>query len=338
MKLTSGIINLNQRKTDKMDIEEINLKWRTLQSKNSDKVNSLRIDGICIPQLFLGVNKLTQRCLMLKLPEAYSTQIQSSIKQNLSLELFSETNWLVLTLLDDEFVDVFNELIISVYNRVFKLMEPKACITEFVSIYYKWSDFFTKAQNYTLSEEEIKGLFGELIILKELILESGPEEIDSILNSWKGPYDTGHDFVGDAGNIEVKTKNENIEHVKVSSEYQLQKENGKNLDFFVVTVRPKAVDGISLSDLILVIKSLVIVNMGDYAIILNALFKKGLTPANFYEYDSIKLKPINIIKYDVMNIEFPTLNRDNLNLAINTVSYKLNLLAIARFKKNETIL
>jgi len=148
-----------------MEIQDLNNKWLLLEGEITGNFKSLRLDSKSIPDLFIGRSVEGNRCLILKLPQGYKADFQSSIRQNLSLELFEKSRWIVLSLLEEQYYDLFNDLILSIYNKVVHIDKASIYVSELLKTYYKWSEFFLDSSSYGLSDEEIKGLFGELTIL-----------------------------------------------------------------------------------------------------------------------------------------------------------------------------
>jgi hypothetical protein len=66
-----------------------------------------------------------------------------------------------------------------------------------------WQDFMQRARDGVLSAEAEIGLFGELLILSEILKSETPPL--AVLNGWEGPIDGLQDFVFGAGAIEVKS-------------------------------------------------------------------------------------------------------------------------------------
>lgn len=81
-----------------------------------------------------------------------------------------------------------------------------------------WKRFFKK-NTAPLSEEEVRGLIGELEILSRMITAYG---VDAALETWKGPDGELHDFRYDAFRIEVKTwVNESAPRIFISHPSQI---------------------------------------------------------------------------------------------------------------------
>jgi hypothetical protein len=81
-----------------------------------------------------------------------------------------------------------------------------------------WRRFF-QHRNDGLSEEEVRGLIGELEILSCLIRDHG---VDTAMDSWKGPRGELHDFHLPVFRIEVKTWiNESLPRIFISDPSQI---------------------------------------------------------------------------------------------------------------------
>ncbi|WP_413060856.1 PD-(D/E)XK motif protein [Sphingomonas carotinifaciens] len=66
-----------------------------------------------------------------------------------------------------------------------------------------WQDFMRRPGDDRLSNEQEVGLFGELVMLEQLI-RAGVSPVDAV-ECWEGPLDGLHDFAIGAGAIEVKS-------------------------------------------------------------------------------------------------------------------------------------
>jgi len=313
-----------------MELNELSQKWALLASSGNKNINSIRLDSNALPNLFIGINQNLNRCLILQLPLDYKADFQTSVKQNLSLELFEDTRWVVMSLLDEQYIDLFDDLIYSIYNKIKDMNLPSDYMSEFLKTYYKWSEFFQENNGNTLSDESVRGLFGELVFLHNILEESDSILLNDVLNSWKGPYDTGHDFVGEFKNIEVKTKTDLSSGIRISSEYQLQCEIGKELELVIVIVKTDS-SGFSLRDLINLIRELVIVRLGDYTILLKAISQKGLTLKNISNYEHLRYIPQELIGYSCDSNDFPKLITHNIPDAIDSLSYRIKVHLIEHY-------
>jgi hypothetical protein len=305
-----------------MEVKELKEKWKRLNPDHIKGFRSLRITGDSKPDIYIGLDEKGNQCLILKLPTNYRVGIQPAIKENLSLEMFSDKSLIVLKLFYKEYADLFDDLIISLFNKIKEISDPKTYTQEFIQFFYKWSEFFSDKVNERLSEEKVKGLFGEVLVLNQLLAETNPENINDVLTSWRGPYDAVNDFIQEHQNLEVKTKDLAVSHVHISSEFQLEPEQGKVITLIVVDVS-KNQSGASLKDLLNHSRELVTTRLGNISILLKAIFKKGLTFQNLHEYDVYRFVPRSIVSYRCDHPRFPKIIRSALPNSIDQVSYSL---------------
>lgn len=313
-----------------MDANELESKWSGLRPDAQGTFKSLRITGDCIPDLYIGIDLNNTRCLILKLPERHSTNFVTVVKQNLSLEFFGETNWVLLKLSNALYKDLFNDLILSLYDKVKALIDVNQYTTILIDVFYRWSEFFEDGSANILSEEIIMGLVGEMHYLVWEIENGAPLEINEILLSWHGPFDRGNDFVFNNRNVEVKTKQIDALDVMISSEFQMQPEIGKGLHLIVVDL-VKEQEGISLSDLTNKVRSLIVSRMGDFSILLKAFRQKGLTMLNISNYDHIKFTFVSMLGYDCIRESFPKINVDTKPRLVNNVKYNIRISELGSF-------
>lgn len=314
-----------------INYEALEKVWEILIHSGKDEFEFYSFDnGRSETPIFIGLNSKKNRCLLLELPVDVSVDFINSEKENLSLSYFEDTNYIVLELTDNSYFDLFNDLIISIYQRIYNFKETQKAINTFVKMFYKWSEFFDDKNSNKLSEESIKGLWGEMYVLKNLIENTESKYLNEILTAWKGPYDKGHDFELENKSIEVKTKDVTKQNIIISSEYQLEIENGKDLELLVLSVDKDYINGKSLSDLFNLIKESIISKLGDFTIVLDALLQKNITQKNIYKYDNFRFKEIEEIVFGCTE-NFPCLKKSNTDQSIHSLRYSLNLSYLTSF-------
>jgi hypothetical protein len=315
-----------------MTITELNQKWSGLsEDPITSGFRSLRISSDCICELYLGISKEGKRCLILALPDNKHLDFKGIQKENLSIEYFREKNLIVLQLTDNDFRDLFDDLILSLYQGIKNISQVDEYSNYFIQAFYRWSEFFENKKSDLLSEEAIKGIIGELLVLKLLITASASPEINFLLKSWTGPYDKGNDFELENQNLEVKTKSPSGIEVIISSEFQLEVPHGKGLELFVVSLLSEFTVGIHIRDLILEINKLIQESSGDNTIFWKALSQKNISAKNVNQYDRYKFKPINWISYNCVDENFPKLNKSNIPEEISALKYTLRMNLLKSF-------
>lgn len=314
-----------------MNVSDIEQKWSLIEGNKGEGYKSIRLSNICIPELFIGCKNDFERSLILKLPEDFKINLKSVIKQNLSLTYFKESEWILLTLNDITYLDLFNELVLSVYNRIEKIYEADKYTNELIKTFHKWCDLFEESAEGRLDERTIMGLFGEMRILIDLISTSDSTNINSILEGWKGPYDSNHDFEFDSEALEVKTCMITNPFLKIASEYQLDADTGKSLQLIAVKIEPNYLSGDSLSVYLDRIRNITLENQGDFSIILRAIKQKNLSPLSIHEYDNFKYKALASVYFNCTETGFPRIVRSEIPDEIGKTKYELCITELTKY-------
>ncbi|MCO4794294.1 MAG: PD-(D/E)XK motif protein [Bacteriovoracaceae bacterium] len=307
-----------------MESLELESNWLSLKHEGSTEYVLKRIDSICIPELSLAIDSDSSRCLLLELPDENMIEFEVITRRNLTIEPYADLNCIILKLTDDSYNDLFNDLIVSLYQRVKEIDNPTESSRIFIQTFHKWSEFFHDESSERLSKEQVKGLFGELFILKTLCADADPIDINNVLSSWVGPYDRVHDFCFDEKDIEVKTKDNKKLDIRISSEHQLEAMLNKGLELVVVSVEEDYVGGESIGDLFSDIRQLVSDKLGDPSIVFETLKQKKLNAKNIRDYDNFRYKVVQKDIYDCLLEDFPRLVKSKLPDTLNDIHYSLN--------------
>ncbi|GGZ88222.1 PD-(D/E)XK motif protein [Algibacter mikhailovii] len=309
-----------------MKKSELNAKWKNIASFKSKKgYQSLRITGAIVPDLFLATDEDGHRCLLLFLPNKVDVKLKGTDKNKLLISYLPSKGIVLIKLKDFDFKDLFDDLIFSIYSKINLISEPFLASEEFIKTFYKWALFFEDKKVKKLGEEQIQGLFGELFVLHEYLKQSNPTTINTLLSSWKGLYDSANDFEFDLKNIEVKTKKESILYVKISSEFQLEKEIDKNLELLIVSVKLDLIEGKSIHDMLLEILKHARANLGDLSILYQALNQKGLTLENLKQYNNHRFLVSKTESFNAGHADFPKLSLSNIDNEISNLKYSLRV-------------
>ena len=315
-----------------MKKSELNSKWGNIASFNNKKgYKSLRITGASVPDLFLATDEDGYRCLLLFLPMKVDVKLKGIDKNKLLISFLPSKGIVLIKLKDFNFKDLLDDLILSIYSKINLITEPIQASEEFVKTFYKWALFFEDKKVKKLGEEQIQGLFGELFVLIEYLKNSNPNIINSHLSSWKGLYDSANDFEFDLKNVEVKTKKESKLYVKISSEYQLEKELDKDLELLVVSVKLDLIDGKSVYEMLLKILELIRLNLGDMSILYQSLNQKGLTLENLKQYNNYRFIVTKTESFDAGNDNFPKLSISNIDSEISNLKYNLRVTQLGEY-------
>lgn len=309
-----------------MKNDELEQKWKTLQIEHPQPI--LRDNNGIV--LYIYINSHRHRTLYLtNISDSNLFRPMKVVRENLTF-IQNKKN-ICIELLNSDFNHLFNDLILSLKDKLEPVHTTEKQAKVLKKAYSEWSQFFDKSKKEGLSENEVKGLWGELWYLSSLIKKANSISINDILQSWKGPYDKGHDFEPESKDVEVKTISEKSTEVKISSKKQLTLTHGKSLELLILRVKSSE-QGISIEDLSNKIRECVGSLFGELPIFLNALREKGLGFDNLKDYNHLKFLPRKIELYDCGVEGFPKLCYDTLHEAITTVEYKISLDGLLPFQ------
>ncbi|WP_281613141.1 PD-(D/E)XK motif protein [Flammeovirga sp. SubArs3] len=294
--------------------------------KKWDKLNGqserIKIHHQCIPEFSIGFSENFNLCAHLKINNKQTNlRHERHEEKNISFIFDNNVKIIVVELLDVFFKDIFLDLIISLFNTIKDEKDDQKVVDNFTFCIFKWRSFFTKT-NGNLSENDIKGLLGELFILKNIISRN-KLEINDAIKSWRGPYGDPQDFQYDTNLIEVKSKLSSEESVKISSIQQLSPE-GQNLILAVVNLN-KSADGKDLSMMINDLREIVISKNGDISELYKSLRKAGVEINELQKYEYLRFNFLLEEFYNASSPEFPSLRTDNVPKEIKKVRYTLLL-------------
>jgi hypothetical protein len=315
-----------------MNYNQLTAKWSIINSENEYKgFRALRLSSECVCDLYIGMDRDIFRCLILFVPEGIEFSLKESQKENIELHFIQSKRAILIRLNDSTFQDLFNDLIFSLYMNIKDINDPEEYANQLIRGFHKWSKFFESRVDHRMSQEELKGFFGELFILNERLKNTLTSKIDEELIAWQGPYDITHDFIYDRVDIEVKSKNSDQAFVKISSEYQLNNDFDKGLELVVVSLLIDLINGQSLHDLLNAILKHIQEYNGDSTIFYNALRQKGVTLQNSVEYNNHRFLVERIQRYNCLQPSFPSLSISNIPEHITKLNYSLRVTALSEF-------
>ena len=209
----------------------------------------------------------------------------------------------------DSFIDIictnkdFRKEFIQIVEQIINHFKQNNDIVKAIKFTInKWYYFFEKDSKIDLSESEVKGLIGELLLINNL---SEKKEYKEIIKAWNGPESGVRDFNFDAFDIEVKTSSKEIGHVHtINGQIQLKSED---ITLFVYSVSLKKSDSANSITLKKLIDSICL-EIGDDAFLLNDFFEK-LEKVNVLVP---RTENYNHFSYELNNILTIKINKDNL--------------------------
>lgn len=159
---------------------------------------------------------------------------------------------LILALSDPEFLDVFSSLADDLVRTLRQAASETEAVELLVDRLQTWQDFLRRFGSRGMSREARRGLYGEMVFLRDYVLQVLPG-MEAVM-AWTGPRRTPHDFQTPYGSVEVKTTAAASPHsFRVANVRQLDDHGVPALHLCVVTVDeseggdetlPEAIDGL----------------------------------------------------------------------------------------------
>ena len=291
------------------------------------KINNTyrRIDNEHHLNIFIGYSENGLQSMVITVDgKCKSIESSKAIEVKLFKKSNNETN-LSFNLLDEEKESIFYKFCEDIIESSRDVSTENA-MRYIINRWNSWRYVFKKPINNLLSENQIVGLLGELLYLKNYMIPKFG--YDKSIKSWQGPYMSHKDFEFDRTWHEIKTIRSGSLTVKISSIEQLDSDVEGFLDIIVLDkTNEKVNNSISLNKYISKIKN----EIPTFE--LNNLFIEKLGQAGYFpdeEYDNYNYRFIKNRTY-VVDERFPRLLYNNLKNGIVKVSYDILLNEIEKF-------
>jgi hypothetical protein len=250
--------------------------------------------------------------------------------QGVSIELlvYPEFKEITFILLDNELDEVFALFIENIYESINNLDNESMVINQTLDSIAKWKKLFDKIKSTLLTEEEQKGLIGELLFISESIENNVSK--DTIIENWFGPDYYNKDFIINNKGFEIKTTTQDRPTIKISSEQQLDKQDLNILYLIQYNLEETKSNGFTLPELINKISLEITVNY-----ILKSRFDEKLIQIGYNHEDSAKYdRKYKLIEKNVYNVNdnFPKITKSTLPKGIFNSIYNIEILVLDEFK------
>lgn len=287
-----------------------------------------RVDASHPLDIYFGLSSEGYKTLfvfsMVKFPKLKSSK-GISIVEYKKLDEYILTFKLVDTSIEELFYVFCADMVDSTRNCT-KIQGNSSIINR----YLKWQTLFAKKKLNLLLEDEIKGLIGELLFLKEFAMRKYGETDG--LNSWVGPFGCDQDYSIRDTWYEIKSINSGAKTISISSLEQL---DNKDKGYLVVLELDKTSNindkSITLNTLIENIKSN-FKEMSNKEKFENILFNFGYVKDDDYDEFCYKLSSIKM--YRVAQ-DFPKLLRSNIPNGIVGAKYEISTVEVKNFYEGD---
>ena len=189
-----------------------------------DSVTAHRVSGSSRWGLFWGVDTERTCLLMLRFRRGAQVSQQLPKLRGLTVERRSPADdpddVLIIRLLEAENREIFHRLCLDIVEATGHAETEAEAISRFVARTWRWHRLLRGGRDGKLSEEEQKGLIGELGLLETHLLPT--LGVSGAIRSWRGPLGAPKDFEIGRVCVEVKARRgASSPHVTVSSEHQM---------------------------------------------------------------------------------------------------------------------
>lgn len=248
-----------------------------------------------------------------------------------NIDFIKNGNQVSVILKNISFLNFFNNWIVDFEQRMPNEIIEKDLVTQF-NLEIR-SIVLIGQKEKEISVSVAKGLFGELLFIKEQILNNINHF--ELINSWQRPAPSNHDFDFENHTVEVKTVSRESNRVTISSVYQLESFEMKKhfLKIFrIETIVKSNVDsiGILYNEIISMLQPELI-----------NLFQMKCAQDQFSEYLgpidtplSYKFLLYEDNLFDVDQEHFPRIKRMELMYGLTNIKYCVDLSSIEQFKIN----
>ncbi|WP_128803046.1 MULTISPECIES: PD-(D/E)XK motif protein [unclassified Streptomyces] len=204
--------------------------WHELESpQDAPGRSSLRLYPESTLDIFLSVSHPgRQRMLVLRADARSADPIVRSVGRlpkaagiEMNLSAVSRVEYeLQVILTADELREVFNPLVSDVADTVRAAPAAADALAAAVDRFGRWQDLLRAVSRDGLSAEARRGLYGELLVLGDVLLASLAQT--SAVEAWTGPTGTNQDFQLPAVAIETKASvAKRPRSIRIASERQL---------------------------------------------------------------------------------------------------------------------
>lgn len=241
---------------------------------------------------------------------------------------------LVLRLLDPSHSDVFRTLCEDIVHVAASAESDEVAVAQMLSRTWRWHHLLRGGVDGRLSEEAQKGLIGEIITLRDLVIPAVGAM--NAVTAWVGPTRASRDFEIGTTSIEVKGRSEGATpYVKVSSEHQLDISDLKTMFLVVINLvhAGSEAPSKSLDDYVLDLRDLVQKKSpGASDLLEGRLSAAGYRDEDQYE-DVLWIEG-NRRAFGVTD-DFPRIQFSELRPGLSRVTYSIELKACEPFAVDE---
>jgi hypothetical protein len=241
---------------------------------------------------------------------------------------------LLITLINNQHQDIFSTLCEDLVNTVSSLTEERILVKILLNRFEKWKSLFENVTSSGLSQEEQRGLFGELYFLRKWLNLTNDKR--KCIEAWHGPEKKNQDFQFSDWALEVKTSaGNNHQKIRISNERQLDTKNLNHLFLFHLSLEVRTGSGESLNALVNSLHDLFTDDAHAAIIFAAKLLEAGYFAQHkdLYDTDGYFIRQENFYRVER---EFPRIEEADIRMGVGDVKYSIIVTSCSDYVVNET--
>jgi hypothetical protein len=289
-------------------------------------------------QFLLNSDKIRgKRLFLVKFPAEFEAEgfenvlFRSLVIQMLDFGIYKELTFLILRA---ELGDIFISFAEDLLFHTSTCSTPKEVLSTVSSVISQWLKLFERAVSGLMSLESEKGLFGELLCFRTLVVEGYPLEI--LESAWEGPLWADRDYAFPNAKLEVKLSSAKHPSLKISSERQLEIVEGEREFILFYEVGDSPFSGESITNLVQDIRRMISKNPTVLERFNAKIGAYGYADEDQNAYTR-KFTVRNTNVY-LISADFPRITRHNLAIGLFNVRFEIELSACEPFRQLFTTL
>ncbi len=305
-------------------------------------VSSRRVDASLPWDIFWAVD-VNRHCLLIlqhNLPNKPKNRLPQL--RGLTVEIHapngSSPGVLVIRLMDHEQREIFHHLCLDIIETTRQAKFEQEAIERFIARTWRWHWLLRGGRDGRLSDEEQKGLLGELGVLRGILFTAiGVEEA---IKSWTGPLGSPKDF--EIGRICIEAKARRgaaTPYVTISSEYQLDTEGIDALFLHISEITAVAGEdknAVTVTDIV----RLVCDEVSEKSVATKALLEQRLIAVGFNWTDDYSDKKWLLGPEHIFEVKenFPRITPRMFPVGVNNLRYAVSLVDCELFRSDRVAL
>lgn len=284
-----------------------------------------RVDNTHILELHVGLDEKGRKAIELR-AQFNHRKVTGTAAIEVNQYKRPDYNTIRFSLCDEDISGLFYKFCDDLVEQTRGVKEKTEGYTAIISRFFQWKKMFVSSKNNLLTEPEIMGLIGEILLLRNHLAER--IGLSESLTSWSGQELTHKDFSFDNTWMESKAVSRGSQTVKISSLEQLDSYVDGELAVHSLEKMSTAYNGITLNKLILETRNM-FHSEDEQDTFMAKVALQGYEYNNYY--DDFVYEISSFKRYSV-NGDFPKLTHRDLPVAIHKAMYEISLVDIVDFE------